>query len=164
MKYIFFLLMLFNIIYSKEMREYHDLLEYEQGEICEKLIKNGEVCKKKIISSIKYTDIQNYNREDYIIKIKNEKNSTGLSLFIRKNIGEEEVKISLESISKNLYKGLEPIEKIEYSFDFSNLGKIKVEKKTYYNIYVEFFNNKEYLKLYMIDEKFYLEKKYKAIK
>ena len=74
------------------------------------------------MSSIKYTDIENYNREDYIIKIGSEKNSIELSLFIRKNINEEEIKIPLELISKNLYKGSEPIEKIAYSFDFSNLS------------------------------------------
>ena len=51
MKYIFFLLIFFNIVCSKEVREYHDLLEYEKGEICEKLIENGKICKK---NNIKY--------------------------------------------------------------------------------------------------------------
>jgi hypothetical protein len=163
MKYIFFLLIFFNIIYSKEITEYHDSLEYEQGEICKKIIENGKICKKKIMSSIKYTDIQNYNREDYIIKIENEKNSIELSLFVRKDKRREEIKIPLEVVSKNLYKGLKQIEKIDYSYDFNNLGKVKSEKKNYYDIYVEFLNDKEYLKLYMIDGKFYLEKRYEII-
>ena len=118
---------------------------------------------KKIISSIKYTDIQNYNREDYIIKIENEKNSIELSLFVRKNFGGEEIEIPLEAISKNLYKGLKQIEKIDHSYDFNSLGRIKSEKKTYYNIYVEFLDDNQYLKLYMVDGKFYLEKKYEII-
>ena len=66
----------------------------------------------------------------------------------------------MKKIASGLYKSINPLERLIYSFDFNDLGKTKHEKKIYYDIYIEFLNDSEHIKLYIIDEKFYLEKNY----
>lgn len=75
MNYVFISLIFFSLVYSNKVREYHDLLKYENGEICEEVVKDGKICKYKIMSSIQSTDIQGYNEKNYIIKIDKEINS-----------------------------------------------------------------------------------------
>ena len=160
MKYIFTALIFFSLVYSNEIREYHDLLKYEKGEICDEAVKDGKICKYKIISNIEYTDIQDYNEKNYIIKINKEIYSEKLSLCMWENNEERIINVPLRKITSDLYKNIKPLERLIYSFDFNDLGKTKHEKKIYYDIYIEFLNDSEHIKLYIIDEKFYLEKNY----
>ena len=160
MKYIFTALIFFSLVYSNEIWEYHDLLKYEKGEICAEAVKDGKICKYKIMSSIQLTDIQDYNEKDYVIKIDKEINSGKLSLLFWENNREKIINVPLKKIASGLYKSIKPLERLIYSFDFNDLGKTKHEKKIYYDIYIEFLNDSEHIKLYIIDEKFYLEKNY----
>ena len=152
MKYLIFIL-ISQILFTFETGIYFNTGEYENGKLCNEVIKNGEICKDKTLRSMLIPE----SGKDYILIYKN-KNTDKKFIFMFNEIVDDHVVYPVREINLNIYSFDKKMKK------YSALSILGPKKEIIeYDVLVEIGDENEIV-IYNILNHSYSKNKYKLYK
>ena len=153
MKYLIFILMISQLLFSIESGIYLNQREYENGTICNEVIQNGIICKKQNFESILLPE----GKADEILFFSNENMKV---MMIYNEDYESFIFYPLRKVNEKIYKSEKKMKKYSSGFGMTNSSERKIIE---YDIILE-VKDKEEVLVYSINNHLYNQKKYKFYK
>ena len=154
MKYLIFLVMICQILFTFETGIYRSMGEHESGRTCNEVIKDGKICKEEISSLILLPEGKTNK-----ILLYNDKNAVVVVVFDK--LTRKFLTYSIEKINDNIYKYNKRIEKAALIFGENFDGNLSYgNEMTEYEVILE-LELKNEIKIYDIINQSYTSDKYK---